>query len=72
MSGGLIVASNHISYYDPPVVGSAVPRELHFLAKEELFSNPVFGALIRSYNAMPVRRAVGDLGAMKRAVGLLI
>jgi 1-acyl-sn-glycerol-3-phosphate acyltransferase len=70
-TGGVIIASNHISYNDPPVVGSAVPRELHFLAKEELFRNPVFGALIRSYNAMPVKRASGDLGAMRKAMGLL-
>ena len=70
-SGGVIIASNHVSYNDPPVVGSAVPRELHFLAKEELFRNPVFGALIRSYNAIPVRRATGDVAAMKKAVRLL-
>ena len=69
--GGVIIASNHISYNDPPVVGSAVPRELHFLAKEELFGNPVFGGIIRSYNAMPVRRAAGDVGAMRKAVRLL-
>jgi 1-acyl-sn-glycerol-3-phosphate acyltransferase len=71
LEGGVIVASNHISYNDPPMVGSAVPRELHFLAKEELFRNPVFGALIRSYNAMPVKRAAGDVGALRKAVRLL-
>ncbi len=70
-TGGVIIASNHISYNDPPVVGSAVPRELHFLAKEELFRNPVFGALIRYYNAMPVRRATGDIAALKKAVRVL-
>lgn len=70
-TGGVIIASNHISYNDPPMVGSAVPRELHFLAKEELFENPVFGALISSFNAMPVKRAAGDLGALKKAVRLL-
>ena len=70
-TGGVIIASNHISYNDPPMVGSAVPRELHFLAKEELFANPVFAALIRSYNAIPVKRATGDVGALKKAVRLL-
>ncbi len=69
--GGVIIASNHISYNDPPVVASAVPRELHFLAKEELFRNPVFGALIRSYNAMPVKRGSGDIGAVRKALRLL-
>jgi len=69
--GGVIIASNHISYSDPPVVGSASPRELHYLAKEELFRNPVFGAIIRSYNAIPVKRAAGDIGALKKALRLL-
>ena len=70
-TGGVIIASNHISYNDPPMVGSTVPRELHFLAKEELFENPVFGALIRWYNAIPVKRATGDVGALRKAVRLL-
>jgi len=70
-SGAVIIASNHVSYADPPVVGSAVPREVYFLAKEELFANRVFGWLIRRYNAIALRRAVGDLGAVRKAVDLL-
>jgi len=70
-SGGLIVAANHISFWDPPLIGSVLPREVHFLAKEELFSNPVFGALIRSYNAIPIRRGMVDLSGMARAVEAL-
>jgi 1-acyl-sn-glycerol-3-phosphate acyltransferase len=71
MTGGVIIASNHISYCDPPVVGSGVPREVHFLAKEELFRNRLFGWLIGKYNAIPLRRSVGDVGALKKAVDLL-
>ncbi len=70
-SGGLIVASNHASFWDPPLIGAVLPREVHFLAKEELFSNPVFGALIRSYNAIPIRRGMVDLSGMARAVETL-
>jgi len=70
-SGPVIIASNHVSYSDPPVVGSAVPREVYFLAKEELFGNPAFGWLISRYNAIALRRAVGDIGAVRRAVDLL-
>ena len=70
-SGGLIIASNHISFWDPPLIGAVLPREVHFLAKEELFSNPVFGALIRSYNAIPIRRGMVDLSGMARAVETL-
>lgn len=70
-TGAVIIASNHVSYCDPPVVGSGVPREVYFLAKEELFRNAAFGWLIRQYNAIPLRRSVGDVGALKKAVGLL-
>jgi 1-acyl-sn-glycerol-3-phosphate acyltransferase len=70
-SGGLIVASNHISFWDPPLIGAILPREVHYLAKEELFSNPVFGAVIRSYNAIPIRRGMVDLSGMARAVETL-
>lgn len=69
--GPVIIASNHISYCDPPIVGSGVPREVFFLAKEELFRNRFFAWLIKKYNAIPLRRAVGDLGAVKKAVELL-
>jgi len=60
--GPLIVACNHISFWDPPLVGAHLPREMHFVAKAELFHNPLFGALIRSYNSIPIHR-----GAQARA-----
>jgi 1-acyl-sn-glycerol-3-phosphate acyltransferase len=70
-SGGLVVASNHISFWDPPLIGSVLPREVHYLAKEELFSNPAFGWVIRSYNAIPIRRGMVDLSGMARAIETL-
>ena len=70
-SGGLLVASNHISFWDPPLIGAILPREVHFLAKDELFSNAVFGAMIRSFNALPIRRGMVDLSGMARAVETL-
>ena len=71
LQGGLIVASNHISFWDPPLVGTAVGRELHFLAKEELFRTPVLGPVIRSFNAIPIRRGVADLSGLSRAMEIL-
>ena len=61
--GRVIYASNHISAWDPPVVGASVRRNLMFLAKKELFSIPVFGAVIRAVHARPV-----DRGGYSRAV----
>jgi 1-acyl-sn-glycerol-3-phosphate acyltransferase len=69
--GGLIVAANHISYFDPPAVGCALPRPLTYMAKSELFDIPVFGAMIRALDAYPIERGRGDIGAIKRSVGLL-
>ena len=70
-SGGLIVASNHISFWDPPLVGSAITREAHFLAKSELFSTPILGWVIRALNAIPIRRGVADMTGMARAIDVL-
>lgn len=70
-TGGLIVASNHVSYFDPPLVGTAAVRELHFLAKEELFRPPVFGSLIRFFNSIPIRRGVADLSGLAKAIEVL-
>lgn len=60
----LIVASNHVSYFDPPVVGSGLPRELYFLAKRELFRNALFGGLIKFFNSVPIRRGIMDWTAI--------
>ena len=70
-TGGLIVASNHISFWDPPLVGTAAVRELHFLAKEELFRTPLLGPLIRAFNAIPIRRGVADLSGLTKAMEVL-
>ena len=71
--GGCIIASNHISYLDPPLLGFASGRELYYLAKEGLFIevNKFFTWLIITYNAIPLRRDGVDLGAMKQAFGVL-
>jgi 1-acyl-sn-glycerol-3-phosphate acyltransferase len=70
-TGGLVVASNHISLWDPPLVGVMIPREAFFLAKEELFHQGLFGAAIASMNAIPIRRGVADLAGIARALEVL-
>jgi 1-acyl-sn-glycerol-3-phosphate acyltransferase len=65
------VAANHISFWDPPLIGAALPREVHFLAKEELFHTPLLGPLIRSVNAIPIRRGVADMSGLARAMDRL-
>jgi 1-acyl-sn-glycerol-3-phosphate acyltransferase len=70
-TGPVLIVSNHVSVLDPPLVGGAAPRPLVFMAKEELFRIPLFGRLIRSLYARPVRRDGSDLRAMKGSLALL-
>ncbi|MHC1746108.1 MAG: lysophospholipid acyltransferase family protein [Negativicutes bacterium] len=71
-NGGVLICANHISLLDPPVIATAVPRQLHYMAKEELFRIWGFGRLIRNLNAFPVRRGTADRTAIRTALGLLI
>ena len=70
-SGGAVIAPNHVSFFDPPAVGSSLPRRVYYFAKEELFQIPVFGWLIRKCYAFPVDREGSDLGAFRHAIRLL-
>ena len=62
-----IVACNHASNLDPVIVGCFFPRRLRYLAKEELFTNWLFGACIRALGAIPVSRqsSASAAGALK-------
>lgn len=70
-SGPLIVASNHVSYFDPPVLGTASPRRLSYMAKEQLFRIPVLGSAIAAVGAYPVDREGSATAAIKRSVEVL-
>lgn len=72
-TGGLIIASNHISNLDPPVIGCALPltRRIRFMAKIELFKNPAFRWVITQLGAFPVRRGLADRTAIRTALTLL-
>ncbi len=70
-TGPFILACNHISLADPPVVGSNISRVLYFMAKKELFASKIFGWLIRNVNAYPVNRRGIDRYAINKARELL-
>ena len=69
-SGSYIVASNHRSHLDPPVLNSAFPEPLVFLAKEELFKPPL-GWVIRHMRAVPLKRGSGDLDTLEMSLDFL-
>lgn len=69
--GGVILASNHRSNWDPVLLALASPRKLRFMAKSELFKNKLFAKLITALGAFPVQRGKGDIGAIKSAIKIL-
>lgn len=68
---GVLLCSNHISNFDPPLVGISCPREIHFMAKAELFKVPVLKGLLPKINAFPVRRGMSDKQALRTGMQLL-
>lgn len=68
VTGPAILAANHVSYLDPPLVGAALGRPVYFLARSSLFRFPVFGWFIRKMQAVPVDREGGTGGAGLKAV----
>ena len=66
--GGVLLASNHQSFLDPVLIGLGLWREVHFMARDDLFKPPVFRQLIRSLNAFPVKKNTADTKAIREAV----
>lgn len=69
--GPVIICSNHISNLDPPIVGGAATRDLHFLAKSELFKGKFFNYFFRKLNAVPIKRGTNDRQALRESLTLL-
>jgi 1-acyl-sn-glycerol-3-phosphate acyltransferase len=71
VSGGVIVAANHISNFDPPILGIAVPRPVTYMAKKELFAMPILGPVIAALNAYSVDRQAGGTAALRASLRML-
>src|SRR5919108_1611616 len=69
--GGVILASNHRSFLDPFVIGCCIGRPIYFVAKRELFKNPILGWLLNCLGAFPIRRGQSDEESMATALALL-
>lgn len=70
-SGAMILAANHMSNCDPPLLATFLFRPVSYMAKVELFKNPIFGSAIRACHAFPVKRGAADRGAIKAAIEVL-
>ena len=72
IEGPVILAANHASFIDPPLVGAGLQREINYLARESLFRFPVVGAILRSVNSVPVDRDGGGASGLKAILGRLL
>ncbi|KEO83664.1 lysophospholipid acyltransferase family protein [Tumebacillus flagellatus] len=70
-SGGVMLCSNHISNWDPILLGCGMERQVHFMAKAELFKIPVVKNLITAWGAFPVNRGAGDRQSLRTALKVL-
>ncbi|MBN2328101.1 MAG: 1-acyl-sn-glycerol-3-phosphate acyltransferase [Candidatus Omnitrophica bacterium] len=70
-SGPLLLAANHCSLLDPPLIGLVTPRQITYLAKEELFSIPFLGWWLRWIGSQSVARGKGDVRILRVALRLL-
>ena len=68
--GAFVLCCNHISLLDPPVVGAACTRKIHWMAKEELFV-PVLGTIYKWLGAFPVKRGTADRTAITHGINIL-
>jgi glycerol-3-phosphate dehydrogenase (NAD(P)+) len=68
---GVILAANHRSFLDPFVIGCCVRRPVYFMAKQELFKNPLIGWFLNCMGAFPVRRGESDEESVATALALL-
>lgn len=65
MAGGVVLAANHLSWIDPPVLGAACPRTVYFMAKVEAHRIPGLGEFVRLFGTFPVRRGESDRDAVR-------
>ena len=71
-TGGVVLACNHLVLLDPWLLGVLFPRQLHFMAKEELFKIKPLGWYLSQAGTFPIRRGEVDRTAIKRAESLLL
>jgi 1-acyl-sn-glycerol-3-phosphate acyltransferase len=69
--GKAIIASNHTSFLDPPMIAVCCPEEVYFLARKTLFSPFLLGSLLSKFNAFPVNGTTQDLSSIKLICKLL-
>lgn len=70
-TGGMIIAANHNSAWDPILLACAINREIFYMGKEELFKKPLGAWFFTSLHAFPVKRGAIDRSAIRKAISIL-
>ena len=70
-AGSVLVTANHSNLIDPLIVGASLSRQVHFMAKQELFRIPFLNVIIRGLGAFPVRRGAADRAAFESSFKIL-
>lgn len=70
--GAAIIAPNHTSFLDPPLMGAIWPEEVHYLARASLFRNPILRFFVKALNAHPVHGSAQDIASFKMIYALLM
>jgi 1-acyl-sn-glycerol-3-phosphate acyltransferase len=65
VTGACILACNHISHFDPPLIAARIHRKVDWMAVAELFSIPFLGSWLRFVHAFPIDRARGDAASVR-------
>ncbi len=68
---GAIIASNHTSFYDPPILAISSDEEVHFLARSSLFRYPLFANLIEALNSHPIQLDAKNISVFRKTRHLL-
>lgn len=71
IKGGALFVCNHVSFLDPPMVGIAMDKEIHFLARKTLHDHFFANMVFRSWNTIPVDQDRPDMAALKTVIRLL-
>ncbi|ARK30288.1 lysophospholipid acyltransferase family protein [Halalkalibacter krulwichiae] len=69
--GPVLLCCNHIHNFDPPLLGAYIKRPISYMAKQELFEQPILKQLLPRLGAFPVRRGMSDKQALRTALKLL-
>jgi len=71
MKGPLLIFANHLSWYDPLLIGVVLPRRVWFFTKIEIFRWPIVGLLCRLTGQIPVNRGARDRAALEKGLAYL-